>query len=142
MRLQSLNHSTYELQYHLVWGTKYRKKWLKEYVKIELLKSLYGTAKKYHTIHIETINTDQDHVHIQIEIPPNIAIADAVCALKARSSLHLQKKFKFIREMYLDKDGIWTVGYFVSSIGVDEKRIRKYIEQQGKMEQPQTARLF
>lgn len=132
----------YELQYHIVWGTKYRRRWLKQYVKQELLHSLYGTAKKYPTLHIEAVNTDQDHVHVQIEIPPNICIADAVRVLKSRSSLHIQKKFKFIREMYLEKDGIWSVGYFVSSIGIDEKRIRTYIEHQGEQEKPQTATLF
>ena len=142
MRIQSLNHSTYELQYHIVWGTKYRRKWLKSYVKQELLSSLFKTIKKYPTLHIETVNTDEDHVHLQIEIPPNITIADAVRVLKNNSSLHLQKKFKFIREMYLEKDGIWSVGYFVSSIGMNEARIRKYIEHQGEQEKPQTATLF
>jgi putative transposase len=132
----------YELQYHIVWGTKYRRKWLKEYVKPELLKSFFEAVKKYPTLHIETVNTDQDHVHLQIEIPPNISIADAVRILKTHSSLKLQKKFKFIREMYLEKDGIWSVGYFVSSIGLNEGQIRKYIEHQGEQEKPQTVTLF
>jgi len=142
MRVQSLNHSTYQLQYHIVWGTRYRRKWLKEYVKQELIGSFYATVKKYPTLHIVAINTDQDHVHLQIEIPPDIAICDAVCALKARSSQHLRKKFKFIDKIYLEKDGIWSVGYFVSSIGLDEKRVKKYIEYQAEQEKPQTARLF
>ncbi len=142
MRTQSLNHSTYELQYHIVWGTKYRRKWLKEYVKLELDKSFKATTKKFPSLHIESFNTDQDHVHLQIEIPPDIAIADAVRELKARSSHHLRKRFKFIEKMYLEKDGIWSVGYFVSSVGVDEERIHKYIEWQGKRERPQTATLF
>ena len=142
MRIQSLNHSTYELQYHIVWGTKCRRKFLKEYVKKELLKSFDKTIKKYPTLHLETVNTDQDHVHLQIEIPPNICIADAVCALKSNSSLHLQKKFKFIQSMFLDKDGIWSVGYFVSSVGMDEAKIKKYIEHQGEREKPQTATFF
>ena len=142
MRTQSLNHSTYELQYHIVWGTKYRRRWLKDYVKQELINNFYGTVKKYPTLHIEAVNTDEDHVHLQIEIPPNIAIADAVQALKSRSSHHLRKKFKFIKKMYLEKDGIWSVGYFVSSIGLDEERVKKYIEWQDKKERPQTAQLF
>ena len=142
MRVKSLNHSTYELQYHIVWGTKYRRRWLKDYVKIELLKSLKSTVRKYPTLHIIEMNTDQDHVHLQIEIPPDIAIADAVRAIKAHSSLYLRKKFKFIDKIYLEKDGIWSVGYFVSSIGMNEERIKKYIQHQGKQEKPQTATLF
>lgn len=88
------------------------------------------------------MNTDQDHVHIQIEIPSNIAVSDAVSKLKASSSRHLKSKFKFIREIYLEKDGIWSVGYFSSTIGLNEDIIRKYIEWQGKKDKPQRLRLF
>ncbi len=142
MRTQHLNHSTYKLQYHIVWGTKYRHAWLKDYVRTELRKSLSETCKKYPELHLQEVNTDQDHVHIQMEIPPSIAVSDAVSALKSRSSLHLKKKFKFIREMYLEKDGIWSVGYFVSSIGLNETQVKKYIQWQGRKEKPQTTRLF
>ncbi len=109
---------------------------------MELRKSLESTMRKYPTLHLIALNTDQDHVHLQIEIPPDIAIADAVRSIKARSSLYLRKKFNFIDKIYLEKDGIWSVGYFVSSIGLNEERIKKYIEHQGKQEKPQTARLF
>jgi putative transposase len=142
MRTQHLNHSTYKLQYHLVWGTKYRRKWLKEYVRTAFRQSLKEALKKYPTLHLIETNTDLDHVHLQMEIPPNIAVSDAVRVLKQHSSIALRKKFKFIKEMYLEKDGIWSVGYFVSSIGLDENQIRKYIEWQGKRETPQTTRLF
>jgi len=142
MRTQHLNHSTYQHLYHIVWGTKGRRKYLKEYVKNELKSSLYDTCKKYPTLNIITVNTDRDHVHVQIEIPPNIAVSDAVQKLKSNSSLHLQKKFKFIKEMYLEKDGIWGVGYFSSTVGLNEEQVRKYIEWQNKKEVPQTMRLF
>ena len=143
MRTRSLNHSTYKLQYHIVWGTKYRRKWLKPYVKSAFKASLYATCKKYPTLFIQALNTDEDHVHIQMEIPPSIAIADAVQKLKGLSSLALRKQFKFIREMYLEKDGIWSVGYFVSSVGLNEGQIQRYIEWQDKKEaKPQTNRLF
>ncbi len=142
MRTMSLNHSTYKLQYHIVWGTKYRYRWLKDYVKTELRKSLQETVKKYPELHLFELNTDQDHVHLQIEVAPNMTISDAVKVLKGNSSIHLRKKFKFIREMYIGKDGIWSVGYFVSSLGLNEDQVRKYIEQQGRKEKPQKSRLF
>ena len=142
MKTKHLNHSTYKLQYHIVWGTKFRYKWLKDYVKTELLHSLYETCKKYPTLFINSLNTDQDHVHMQVEIPPNITISDVVRLFKGSSSQAIRKKFKFIREMYLDKDGIWSVGYFVSSVGLNEETVKKYIEWQSKKEKPQTSRLF
>ena len=131
MRTRSLNHSVYRLQYHLVWGTRYRRKYLKPYAKNELVASLYSTIKKYPTLHLETVNTDEDHVHLQIEIPPNLTIAAVVQRLKSESSAKLKKRFKFIREMYLD-GSIWSVGYFVSTIGLNEQQINKYIKWQGK----------
>ena len=88
------------------------------------------------------MNTDQDHVHIQIEIPPNIAISDAVRALKAESSFALRKQFKYIRDIYLEKDGIWSVGYFSSTIGLNEERIKKYIQWQSQQAKPKNLRLF
>ena len=142
MRIRHLNHSTYQHQSHIVWGTRGRRKILQKYVLPELKRSLWTTVKKYPTLWIESMNTDQDHVHIQMEIPSNIAVSDAVGKLKAESSRHLRKTFKFIREIYLEKDGIWSVGYFSSTIGLNESQIRKYIAWQGKKDVPQKLRLF
>jgi putative transposase len=142
MRIQNLNHSTYQHQYHIVWGTKYRRKILKPYVLKELKKSLYATIKKYPTLWIESMNTNEDHVHLQLEVPPNICISDAVGKLKSHSSRHLRTTFKFIRDIYLEKDGIWSVGYFSSTIGLNEAQIRRYIEWQGKRDRNRTVRMF
>lgn len=142
MRIQHLNHSTFQHEYHIVWGTKGRRKYLQPYVKPELIASLYDTVKKYPTLYIRAVNTDLDHVHLEIEIPPNIAVADAVQKLKSNSCIHLRRKFKFIDKMYLDKDGIWSVGYFSSTVGLNEEQVRRYIEWQDKKERPQTISLF
>ena len=142
MRIRHLNHSTYQHQYHIVWGTRGKRKILQKYVLLELKKSLYETCKKYPTLWIESMNTDQDHVHIQMEIPSNIAVSDAVSKLKSESSRHLRTKFKFIRNIYLEKDGIWSVGYFSSTVGLNEAQIRKYIAWQGKKDVPRKLRLF
>lgn len=136
MRIQSLNHSTYQHQYHIVWGTKYRRKYLKEYVKQELLHSLYETVKAHPILYIHAVNTDEDHIHMQIEIPPSISVSKVVQKLKARSSIHLKKKFKFIKNMYIEGN-IWSVGYFSSTIGINEEVIQKYIEHQGKKDHPE-----
>ena len=139
MRMRSLNHSRYQIEYHIVWGTRYRYKYLKDYVKLELRRYLYSATKKYPTLHIFSFNTDQDHVHIQIEIPPNLSVAAVVRILKSESSIHLRKKFKFIQRMYLD-GSIWSVGYFVSTVGINEAMIKKYIENQGRKDLGTTIR--
>jgi len=136
MRIRSLNHSTYQHQYHIVWGTKYRYKYLKDYVRREFVIILKKTLEKYPTLHVYSLNVDQDHVHIQIEIPPNIPISIVVQKIKQASSIHLTKQFNFIRKMYID-GGIWSVGYFSSTIGLNERVIKQYIENQGKVDLPQ-----
>ena len=139
MRRLSLNHSVYQHEYHIVWGTRYRRKFLKEYVKPEFEKALQEIEEKYPTIHIVVMNINNDHVHLQMEIPPNLSVAVVVKKIKWYTSKVFKKRFKFIREMYLDGN-IWSVGYFVSSLGLNETQIRRYIEWQDKREVPQTIR--
>ena len=138
MRIRKLSHATYQHQYHLVWGTKYRRKWLKPYVKADLAEFMYRLESHYPTVKILALNTDEDHVHVQIEIPPDIAVAKVVQALKQNSSREIRKKYAFVRRMYME-DSIWAVGYFSSTVGMNEDQIRKYIEHQGKEELPQDA---
>ena len=140
MRIRSLNHSTYQLQYHIVWGTRWRRKFLKEYTKSIFLEHVYTTIKKYPTLYLHSINTDNDHVHLQIEIPPNLSIAAVVRVLKSSSSAQLKKQFKFIRTMYLD-GSIWSVGYYVSSVGLNETAVKRYIEYQDRKDHGKTLKL-
>lgn len=133
MRTRSLNHSVYEIQYHLVWGVKYRRKILKEYVTPELIKSIHKLQKTYPTWYIHKINTDKDHVHMLIEIPPNFSVTEVVQRIKIQTSKDLRTKFKYIDRIF-PKSGIWSVGYFVSTVGLNEEKIRKYIEYQGKID--------
>ena len=134
MRIQSLNHSTYQHQYHLVWGTKYRRKWLKPYVLPDLAASFKTTLLKCPAVQILALNTDHDHLHMQIEIPPNVAVSEIVQHLKQDSSKKLMKRFAYIRNMYIE-NSIWAVGYFSSTIGLNEAQIKKYIAHQGQEEE-------
>jgi putative transposase len=140
MRILSLAHSVYQHQYHIVWGTKYRRKFLKDYVRPDLVKSFQETIEHYPTLHLDAVNVDNDHVHIQIEISPDIAVSKAVQILKQNASRNLKRKFPFIRRMYLT-NSIWSVGYFSSTIGLNEQVIRRYIEHQGKQELPKQVKL-
>jgi putative transposase len=135
MRIRQLNHSVYQGQYHLVWGTKYRRKILKHYVRKELIKSFYKTQKSYPDWYFIKINTDNDHVHILMEIPPKYSVSKVVQELKSRSSKALRKKFPFIKKMS-DDNAIWAIGFFMSTVGLNEESIRKYIEKQGNQDKP------
>ncbi len=136
MRTRSLHHSTYQHLYHIVWGTKYRRKFLKSYTKQVFLDSLFQTARRYPEIYIQQMNIDNDYVHLQIEVAPSISVAPAVQLLKANASKHLKFHFPFIERMY-PEGSIWSVGYFSSTVGVNELIIRQYIEKQGRRDHPE-----
>ena len=129
MRIRQLAHSVYQIQYHIVWGTKYRRKVLKHYVRTELIKNLYQTQRRHPDWYYHEINTGEDHVHLLMEIPPKYAVADVVRELKNVSSAHLRQKFPFINKIYA-KGAMWSAGYFVSTVGLNENSIRRYIEKQ------------
>ena len=104
---------------------------MKSYVQQELWKSFKKLQRRYPTWYFQRINTDQDHVHMLLEIPPTDSLAWCIQQLKSTTSRDLRKKFPFIREMS-EENGVWSVGYFVSSVGLNEDQIKKYIEKQGK----------
>ena len=99
------------------------------------MNSFYDTARQHPEIYIVTVNTDEDHVHMQLEIAPSVSVASAIGRLKANAAIALKREHKFIKKMYLD-GSIWSVGYFSSTIGLNEEIIRKYVENQGRDDMP------
>ena len=138
MRILKLSHSVYQHEYHIVFGTKRRRKYLKSYVKPEFDRVMLKFQKKYPTICLVESNLNSDHVHLLMEIPPDTNVAIVVKKIKWLTSVAFKKKFKFIREMYLD-GSIWGVGYFSSTIGLNESTITKYVKYQGKLDTPRQA---
>jgi putative transposase len=86
---------------------------------------------------IETIGFDQDHLHMVMVIPPKFAIATVMATLKSQSSSCLRKEYSFLTKVYWKENIVWSPGYFVSSIGLDEATIRHYVEHQGKQDADQ-----
>lgn len=140
MRIQKLRHSVYQHEYHIVFGTRRRRRFLKIYVKPEFEKVMLMFQKKYPTVRMLESNLNNDHVHLLMEIPPDTNVAIVVKKIKWLTSVAFKKKFKFIREMYLN-GSIWGVGYFSSTIGLNETTITKYVKYQGQMDTPRQVRL-
>lgn len=95
------------------------------------MESLVRIQKTYPTWYVHKINTDLDHIHILIELPPDVSVAEVVQIIKIQTSKDLRKEFKYIDRIFT-KSGIWSVGYYVSTVGLNEAKIKKYIEHQGK----------
>ena len=97
------------------------------------MKVLMKTIMRRHPeIDIFEVNTDVDHIHLLLSIAPKMSISRAVTLLKSNTARMMKQKFPFLKHVYGDmKDSIWSPGYFVSTVGLDEKQIRRYIELQG-----------
>lgn len=123
-------HVVYCTQYHIVWIPRYRRKILVEGVAQYLEAKLDEVRKWYPDLRYVERNIQPDHVHLLILIPPRTSVSAAVNILKSNTSHALQKKFKFLSKLYADGNGIWSAGYFVSTVGVNEAIVRKYIRLQ------------
>ncbi|MGI0134863.1 MAG: IS200/IS605 family transposase [Candidatus Micrarchaeaceae archaeon] len=121
----------YYVRYHLVMSTKYRRRIFKggmeEYIKLKIRE-----VQRYcPEIVIHEVNTDQDHVHILLSIAPRLAIARAVSLIKANTARDMREQFPFLDKVYWGTRSIWSIGYFISTVGVTEETIKRYIEHQG-----------
>ena len=83
-----------------------------------------------HDIEVVKLNVQVDHVHMVMVIPPKYAVARVVQYIKSQSAKALTAKYPFLRKAYFSREGIWSRGYCVSCIGLDEKEILVYIEHQ------------
>ena len=79
-------------------------------------------------VKVEQIGFDQDHLHLVLEIPPKFSIADVMRLLKNQSASLLREKFDFLKKVYWNENIVWSPGYFVSSVGINEAIPQHYVE--------------
>ena len=132
MKYRKSAHAIYKTEYHLVWIPRYRRKvfvdGIKEYVE-ETIKHIPDIDPDIEAIRL---NVQVDHVHAVIVIPPRISVADAIKFIKSQSSKQIRAKFPFFKKVYRGQAGIWSRGYCVSTVGIKEEEILRYVEYQAK----------
>ena len=142
MELTKLSHCVYKCDYHLVLVTKYRRKIFNEGIFAYFQSKLTEIKEHYPLIVSQTVNHEQDHVHFLLSVPPTISVGNAVKIIKSNTAKSLKQKFPFLKEVYWGTDSIWSDGYFVSTVGINEHIIQRYIEQQGKVDAGQAKLEF
>ena len=115
----------------MVIATKYRRKIFQRGIKEYLIILLKRIPRYYPEIKLIEINGEEDHLHLLLSIPPKMSVAEVVRIIKSNTAREIRKKFEFLEKVYWGNAGIWSNGYFVSTIGVNEEIIRSYIERQG-----------
>ncbi len=130
-------HGMYCLHYHVVWVCKYRRKILKPGVCSYIRKTLPGLLRGMPGVEMESIGFDRDHVHLMMTIPPKYSISEVMGSLKSQLASRMREFFSWLAKVYWNENIVWSPGYFVSSVGLDEQTIRNYVEHQGRQDSGQ-----
>ena len=99
----------------------------------EWLKLRFQEIRKYKPdLEFKEIGMDKDHVHLFMIIPPKYSVSEIVNQIKSNTSRDMKSKFEFLEKVYWGTDSVWSTGFFVSTVGINEKIIGKYVAMQGK----------
>jgi putative transposase len=121
------SHSTSRLTAHLVWTTKYRYHVLEGEIKVRC-RDLIVQICDAEDIRILKGVVSKDHVHMHIEYPPKLSIADMVKRLKGRTSRILQAEYPHLKNRYWGRH-FWAIGYGVWSTGnITDEMVQAYLE--------------
>jgi len=126
----------------MVWIPRYRYKVLVKGVDEYLLKKMDEIRKVYPEIEYVQRNIQPDHIHLVLSFPPKYSIAKVVQIIKSNTGKAMWERFEFLRKRYYGRAGIWSAGYFVSTVGLDEKLIEKYVRYQEKEDLGQAKLAF
>lgn len=125
-------HAVFRCEYHLVWIPRYRYKVLTTGVKEYLLIKMDEVRKFYPEIEYLERNIQPDHVHLVISFPPKFSISQVVQIIKSNTGKAMKDKFDFLKQRYYGRGGIWSIGYFASTVGLNEEMIMRYVKYQEK----------
>ena len=143
MEIRVLAHSAYRTQYHIVWVTKYRHRVLKpaNFKKRaeEVVKDIAGRIVG---VEVVELNAQPEHVHMVAIIPPKYAVSKVIEIIKSQSAKVMRREIEWFDKLYYDTPSLWSVGFFVSTIGLDEEMIKKYVRYQQKQDSGQAKLEF
>ena len=141
---KKLAHSIYECKYHVVFCPKYRFRILKGELGAYVAEKIQKLSKQKDGVEILELNVLPDHVHLVASIAPKYAVSKMMGFLKGKVAISVFQHYPHIGKQYWGRH-MWSRGYCVSTVGLDEERIRKYVQWQEKKEKQQEAiqgRLF
>jgi len=131
---QSLSHVRWDCKYHVVFAPKYRQKVLYGKMRSKVGAILRELCRQRGVDLVEG-NLRPDHVHMCLAVPPKFSVAFVVGFLKGKSAIRIHREL--LHERRMTGLHFWARGYCVSTVGLDEAQIRKYIEEQDKLDSGQ-----
>ncbi len=123
------SHTVYDLKYHIVWITKYRKPVMSGDIAVRV-RDLIREISRSMDVEIIKGHVARDHVHMFVSIPPQVSISNYVKAVKGKSSRKLLSEYRRLSKMFWGRH-IWARGYFAASTGnVTDEVVMEYIRLQ------------
>ena len=133
-----LSHSIYECKYHIVFCPKYRYRILKEEIAEYTRQQIYALCRQKELVEVLELSIQPDHVHLIVSIPPKSAVSSVMGYLKGKLSIRLFQQYERLGRRYWGRH-LWSRGYCVSTVGLDEDKIRKYVKWQEQKEKADEA---
>ena len=137
MEARLSGHSVYRTEYHIVWITKYRRCILNLGVGAYLDRLWPKVMSVMPGCEIVKCNIQADHIHMVMIIPPKYAVSSVVGRMKGITAIRLRKRYEWLKRPYWKENVVWSEGYFVSTVGIDEDKILKYVKWQGRQDSGQ-----
>ena len=132
MSYRKTAHSVYDLKYHIVWITKYRKQVLGGAIGKRVRELIRQTCASL-DVYIVKGHVAKDHIHLLVSVPPNLAVSELVKRLKGRSSRKMLQEYDELRREFWGRH-LWARGYFAASTGnVTDEIVAEYIEKQSRI---------
>ena len=125
---QNLAHTKWLCKYHIVFTPKYRRKLIYGQYREEIGRILRQLCS-YKGVEILEGHMMLDHVHMLVMIPPKYSVSSFMGYLKGKSSLMIFDRYAQLKHKFGNRR-FWSVGYYVSTVGLNEATIRKYIREQ------------
>jgi putative transposase len=125
---KSLAHSVWECKYHIVWVPKRRRKVIYGQLKREIV-TIIRRLCEYKGIEIIEGKACVDHIHMCVSIPPKYSVSSIVGYIKGKSAMIVFEKYSRLKKNFKGHN-FWARGYYVSTVGLDEAKIRNYIKNQ------------
>ena len=132
-RFKRLSHSLYECKYHIVFCPKYRYRVLKDEIGEYARQQIYQLCGQKEDVEVLELNVRPEHVHLVGSIAPKYSISEFMGYLKGKLALRLFQQYESLGRRYWGRH-LWARGYCVSTIGLDEEKIRKYVQWQEQQE--------
>ena len=122
-------HVVYQCSYHLVWTPKYRYRILQGEIKDYVEKKIRAICE-WKRVEIMEITIMPDHIHMVAIIPPKLAVAELMGILKGKTAIAVFQQRKNLRTKPYWGNHFWSRGYCVTTVGIDEEKIRRYVKYQ------------